>query len=119
MKKTAALILALLMLFTCASCTGNPDEAEAAIIAFYSIKSAEGEFIVEVQDLGGVYDELYDEDGIYITFKGSDEKIYDKEGNELTREDLNYGDTLEIHYDGELHRKNPKTIKAYKVVKVS
>lgn len=119
MKKTAALILALLMLFTCASCTGNPDEAEAAIIAFYSIKSAEGEFIVEVQDLGGVYDELYDEDGIYITFKGSDEKIYDKEGNELTREDLNYGDTLEIHYSGELSRKNPKTIKAYKVVKVS
>lgn len=118
MKKAFALFLSVLMLFTLASCGGNTaDEEDAAIIAFYSIKSIEGEFIVEVQDLGGVYDELYDKDGIYIKFSGGEE-IYDKEGNKITQEDLNYGDTLEIHYNGKLHRKNPKTILASKIVKV-
>lgn len=118
MKKVLALLFSVLMLFTLASCGGNSDKDEdAAIIAFYSVNSAQGEFIVEVQDLGGVYDELYDKDGIYIKFAGG-EKIYDKEGNKLSRDDLNYGDTLEIHYNGELYRKNPKTIKATKIVKI-
>ncbi|MBR6531729.1 MAG: hypothetical protein IKT61_04445 [Clostridia bacterium] len=119
MKKAFALFLSVLMLFTLASCGGNTaDDDAAAIIAFYSIKSVEGEFIVEVQDLGGVYNELYDKDGIYIKFTGA-EAIYDKDGNKLDRDDLNYGDTLEVHYNGELYRKNPKTIKASKIVKVS
>lgn len=119
MRKALALIFSAVMLFMLASCTGNPSaDADAAIVAFYSVKSAEGEFIVEVQDLGGVYSELYDKDGIYIMFAGSGEEIYDNEGNKLTRDDLNYGDTLEIHYNGELHRKNPKTIKATKIVKI-
>lgn len=119
MKKALALFFAVIMLFSLASCGGNPSaDADAAIIAFYSVKSAEGEFIVEVQDLGGVYSELYDKDGIYIKFAG-DEELYDAEGNKLTREDLNYGDTLEIHYNGELYRKNPKTIKATKIIRIA
>ncbi len=118
MKKITAFLLAILMLFTCAACDTSDEENKAAIIAFYSVKSAGGEFIVEVQDLGGVYTELYDQEGIYIKFKGS-EKIFDSEGNEISRDDLIIGDTLEIHYDGTLSSKNPKTIKAYKVVKVS
>ncbi len=118
MKKITALLLAALMLFACVACDTSDSENEAAIIAFYSVKSADGEFIVEVQDLGGVYDELYDKDGIYIKFKGS-EKIYDAEGNKISRDDLIIGDTLEIHYNGELSSKNPKIITAYKVVKVS
>lgn len=116
MKKVSALIFAVLMLFTCVACAETPTE-DAAIIAFYSVKSAEGEFIVEVQELGGVYTELYDKEGIYIQFADG-EAIFDSEGNKLSQEDLAYGDTLEIHYSGELHRKNPKTIKAYKIVKV-
>ncbi|MBQ3129008.1 MAG: hypothetical protein IJC13_08250 [Clostridia bacterium] len=119
MKKAFALFLSVLMLFSLAACGNNLSKDEdAAIVAFYSVKSAEGEFIVEVQNLGGVYSELYDENGIYIKFAGSGEEIYDKEGNKLSREDLNYGDTLEIHYNGELYRKNPKTIKATKIVKI-
>ncbi len=118
MKKIAALMLAVLMLFTCAACGSSSDDEKAAIIAFYSVKSVDGEFIVEVQDLGGVYTELYDTNGIYIKFSGS-EKIYDSEGNKISRDDLIIGDTLEIHYNGKLSSKNPKTIKADKVVKVS
>ena len=119
MKKALALFFAVLMLFSLASCGGNTAaDTDAAIMAFYSVKSAEGEFIVEVQDLGGVYTELYDKNGLYIKFAGKEE-IYDAEGNELTREDLNYGDTLEIHYNGELYRKNPKTIKATKIIRIA
>lgn len=117
MKKLTAFLLAVMMAFVCAAC-GGTNEEEATILAFYSIKSAQGEFIVEVQDLGGVYSELYDKNGIYITFKGSGEKIYDSEGKEISRDALNYGDTLEIHYNGKLSSKNPKTIKATKVVLV-
>ncbi len=120
MKKFAALILAVMMLFTCAACaddTGYNEENPASIMAFYSIKSVEGDFIVEVQDLGGVYSELYDKDGIYIKFTG-DEAIFDKDGNAIKREDLNYGDTLEIQFNGKLSGKNPKTIKAYKIIKI-
>lgn len=116
MKKLTAFLLAVMMIFVCAAC-GDTTEEEASIIAFYSIKSVQGEFIVEVQDLGGVYSELYDKDGIYIKFKG-EEKIYDAEGNEITREDINYGDALQIYYNGKLSSKNPKTIKAEKIVVV-
>lgn len=118
MKKLTAFLLAVMMIFVCAACGSTADEEEATILAFYSIKSAQGEFIVEVQDLGGVYSELYDKDGIYITFKGSGEKIYNSEGKEISRDELNYGDTLKIHYNGKLSSKNPKTIKATKVVLV-
>lgn len=50
--------------------------------------------------------------------KGSGEKIYNSEGKEISRDELNYGDTLKIHYNGKLSSKNPKTIKATKVVLV-
>ncbi len=117
MKKVTALLLAVMMLFACVSCGEKEPEVLSTIQATYSVKSLEGEFIVEVQDLGGVYSELYDKDGIYIKFKNG-EKIYDAEGNEISREDLLVGDTLEIHYNGKLKDKNPKTIEAYKIEKV-
>lgn len=116
MKRIVASVLAVLMLFMCAACSNETDEV-AVIQATYSIKSLSGEFIVEVQDLGGVYSELYDTEGIYIKFNG-EEKIYDAEGNEISREDLVVGNTLEIHYSGKLSKKNPKVITAYKVVKI-
>lgn len=116
MKKVTALLLAVMMIFSCAACSGDPEEL-SVIQATYSIKSAEGEFIVEVQDLGGIYSELYDPEGIYITFKDG-EKIYDLDGNEISRDDLIIGDTLEIHYNGKLKDKSPKTIEAYKIVKI-
>ncbi len=119
MKKLTALILAVLMLVLCTACGSSEYSDEATIIASYSVKSADGDFIVEVQDFSGVYEELYDPNGIYIKFKGSKDRIYDSEGNELTRDDLLIGDTLEIHYSGKLASENPKTIKAAKVVKVS
>lgn len=120
MKKIISLTLVVLMgLFMLTSCgTASDDEANAStIIANYSIKNADDDknFIVEVQDLGGVYKELYDKDGLYIKFVGGKDKIYDADGKELTREDLTTGATLEISYDGKLAKKSPKTIKAYKV----
>ncbi len=117
MKKTAALLLLVFMLLACVGCGAKEPEVISTIQATYSIKSIEGEFIVEVQDLGGVYSELYDENGIYIKFK-DEEKIYDKDGKEISRSDLVIGDMLEIHYNGKLSKKNPKTITAIKVVKV-
>ena len=120
MKKIISLTLVVLMgLFMLTSCGTTADDVENAstIIANYSIKNAEDDknFIVEVQDLGGVYKELYDKDGLYIKFVGGKDKIYDADGKELTRDDLVTGATLEISYDGKLAKKSPKTIKAYKV----
>ncbi len=118
MKKVSAFLLAVMMLFMCASCGDKEPEEVSTIQATYSVKSMQkNEFIVEVQDLGGVYSELYDEIGIYITFDKS-EKIYEADGTEISSKDLLPGDTLEIHYSGKLHKNSPKTIKAYKVVRI-
>lgn len=118
MKRFPAFLIAVLMLLTLCSCGGSGEkQANAEIMASYSVKATEKDFIVEVQKLGGVYDELYDEKGIYIKFSG-DEEIYDKDGNKIERKDLFIGDTLKITYDGTLAKKNPKTIKAVKVQKV-
>ena len=120
MKRVISLTLVVLMgLFILTSCgTTADDEANAStIIANYSIKNSEDDksFIVEVQQLGGVYNDLYDKDGLYIKFVGGKDKIYDAEGKELTRDDLTIGATLEISYDGKLAKKSPKTINVYKV----
>lgn len=118
MKKVFSAILVLSMLFMLCSCKdSNADEGSSAIIGFYSVNATEDDFIVVVQNLGGVYDELYDENGIHIKFKG-DDVIFDSEGNEISRADLKIGDALEITYDGTLAKKNPKTIKALKVKKI-
>ena len=120
MKKIVSIALVVFMgLFLFSSCGSNSDGEENAntIIANYSINNTDDskDFIVEVQDLGGVYSDLYDKNGLYIKFKGGSDKIFDAYGNELSREDLTIGATLEISYDGKIVKDNPKTIKAYKV----
>lgn len=113
----ALIVLMSLVLFSSCDSTANDTTEASTIIANYSIKNSEDDknFIVEVQNLGGVYEDLYDEDGLYIKFVGGKDKIYDTDGKELTRDDLKTGTTLEISYNGKLAKKNPKTIKAYKV----
>lgn len=118
MKRFLAAVTACLMLFMCSACGSQSDKEVCSIVANYSVKSENGEFVVEVQNLGGVYDELYDTNGIYIIFKGGSDEIYDKNSNKISRDDLSYGDSLEIQYDGTLNKENPKTIKAYKVIKM-
>ncbi|HAX82939.1 MAG TPA: hypothetical protein DCY15_00050 [Ruminococcaceae bacterium] len=120
MKRVISLtLIALMGLFMLTSCgtTANDEANASTIIANYSIKNSEDDksFIVEVQQLGGVYDDLYDKDGLYVRFVGGKDKIYDADGKELTRADLAIGATLEISYDGKLAKNSPKTIKAYKV----
>ncbi len=120
MKKiVSVMLIALTGLFLLCSCGASTADVENAstIIANYSIKNSDDDksFIVEVQDLGGVYEKLYDKDGLYIKFVGGKDKIYDADGKELSRDDLTVGATLEISYDGKLAKDSPKTIKAYKV----
>ena len=120
MKKIVSVALVVFMaLFLFSSCGGNlsGEKNASTIIANYSINNSEDskDFIVEVQDLGGVYSNLYDKNGLYVKFKGGSDRIYDADGNELSREDLVIGATLEISYDGKIVKDNPKTIKAYKV----
>lgn len=120
MKKIVSIALVVFMgLLLLSACSSNSEDEKNAntIIANYSINNSEDskDFIVEVQDLGGVYSDLYDKNGLYVKFKGGSDKIYDADGNELSREDLAVGTTLEISYDGKIVKDNPKTIKAYKV----
>lgn len=120
MKKIVSVILialaGLFLLCSCGASTANEENA-STIIANYSIKNSDDDksFIVEVQNLGGVYEELYDENGLYIKFVGGKDKIYDADGKEISRANLTVGATLEISYDGKLAKNSPKTIKAYKV----
>lgn len=123
MKKIVSILLIALMgllLLTSCGATADKEKNASTIIANYSIKNADDDknFIVEVQDLGGVYKDLYDKDGLYVKFVGGKDKIYDADGKELTRDDLVTGATLEISYDGKLAKKSPKTIKAYKVTMI-
>ncbi|MBQ7549851.1 MAG: hypothetical protein IJT03_09130 [Clostridia bacterium] len=127
-KRISALIIACLLTFGCCSCSfSGSDKIDvskkqtddvSSIMASYSVNSTKDDFIVMVQDLGGVYKELYDEKGIHIKFKGGFDQIFDKNGNRLSRENLNYGDTLEIQYSGKLTKNDPKTITAYKVIRI-
>lgn len=121
MRRIVSVCLIVLMgLLTLTSCGNSQKEEDACtIVANYSIRNfdddaTDKEFIVEVQNLGGVYKELYDENGLYIKFKNG-EKIVDAEGNDVQRSDLKAGTTLQISYDGKLTKNNPKTIKAYKI----
>lgn len=121
MKRLISILLititGLLLISGCGSNEPKDGEQVNTIIANYSIKNTDDskDFIVEVQDLGGVYSELYDKDGLYVKFKGGSDQIFDKKGNELSRKSLQIGATLQISYDGKLIKNNPKTIKAYKV----
>ena len=95
MKKIVSIALVVFMaLFLFSSCGGNSsgEENASTIIANYSINNSEDskDFIVEVQDLGGVYSDLYDKNGLYVKFKGGSDKIYDADGNEIV---LNPGKT--------------------------
>lgn len=120
MKRIVSLAIVVLMsltLFSSCGTTAEKTEQTSTIIANYSIKNADDDkdFIVEVQNLGGVYEDLYDKDGLYVKFVGGKDKIYDADGKELTRDNLETGATLEISYNGKLAKNSPKTIKAYKV----
>lgn len=112
MKKILAAFMALAMLFMLSSCKSK-DEPLPEIIASFSRYENE-EFVVFVQDLGGVYDELYDEDGLYVKL-AKDAKIYDADGNEIKAEDLRNGQTIAVTYSGKLVKKHPKTIKVYEI----
>lgn len=121
MKRLVSLTLvAVMCLCLFASCGSQEPEETSTIIANYSIKNSEDskDFIVEVQKLGGAYTELYDENGLYIVFKGGSDEIYDADGSRLSRDDLTVGATLQISYNGKLYKKSPKTIKAYKVTRI-
>ena len=118
MKRVFAVLLAVSMLFMLCSCKEKAPAEECAVVASFSVKSTDKDFIVEVQNLGGVYEELYDKEGLHIKFAGGKDVILDKDGNPISRDDLEFGDTLRINYDGTLAKKNPKTIKAVSVEKI-
>lgn len=118
MKKATAVFVIFALIFSLAACSDSSEKGQASIMASYSIKSTADDFIVEVQNLGGVYDELYDTEGIYIVFSGEDE-IYDADGKKISRSELNIGSTLQIDYSGKLEKKKPKTIQAYKITVIA
>lgn len=123
MKKIASFLIAAVMLFACVACEKEPEDIESLdrIQVSYSVKNGDsGEFIVEIQEILAEvepYKNLYSPDGLYIKMSKK-AKIYDADGNEIEQKSLMPGDTLEIYYDGSLESNSPKTIKAYKIVKI-
>lgn len=112
LKKILAVLTALTMLFMLVSCTGK-DEPLPEIIASF-VHCENDDFVIYVQNLGGVYDELFEESGLHVKLV-KDAKIYDAEGNEIKKEDIRNGQTLKVAYSGKLVKKNPKTIKVYEI----
>ncbi len=118
MKKIIAVVMVLAMLFGCVACTSGKKHATDEtyeIMANFSKLDDRGNIVVMVQDLGGVYEELYSQDGLVLKFIGSDDEIYDDKGNKMDVDKFNCGDSVKITYDGKLAKNNPKTIKVYKV----
>lgn len=116
MKRTVAVILAVLaMLFVFTSC-GSDKMPQDQIVGFYSVHSTDKDFMVHFDSKVGAYAELYDENDVHIKLK-SGAKILDAQGNEIKASDINIGEALVITYDGKLAKKNPKTIEAYKIQK--
>lgn len=117
MKKIIAAVVSVIIVLGLTAC-GEKETPEkyAAVVGAYSINSTDKKFILEVQDLGGIYSEVYDKNGVIIEFYGGKDNIYDKDGKRISRSDLTIGSTLEVQYDGTLAKNNPKTIKAYKII---
>ena len=124
MKKVAAFLLAVMMLIACVGWEKEPENLEELdkIQVSYSVKNeTSSDFIVDIQEIlvnVEPYKSLYSKDGLYVQMS-KNAKIYDVNGNEIEEEDLVRGDTLEIYYDGTIERNNPKTIKAYKIVRIA
>lgn len=116
MKRLIAAFCVIVMVFSLSACNSKKaaNEEYDQIIASYSKKIDDKVCLVRVQNLGGVYDELYDKDGLKVKLY-SKAKILDAEGKEISIDDLFVGNTLIISYDGTLSKKNPKTIKAYEI----
>lgn len=111
-KKVLAVLMALTMLFLLASCSGKNEPYPEIMASFVHCEN--DDFVIYVQNLGGVYDELFEEDGLHVKLV-KNAKIYDIDGNEINKEDIRTGQTLKIAYSGKLVKKNPKTIKVYEI----
>lgn len=129
MKRIFSVLLAVAMLVSLAACSGSPtytpEQVEemvetgemGTIQAFYSVRNAEdgkGDFYVQFNSaLEEVFD-FYSEDGTLVEFDGK-VVVYDREGNEVPRSEIAYGQALIIAFNGEAESTDPPTIKAYKV----
>lgn len=129
MKRIFAVLLAFVIVASLAACSGAPsytpqqvDEMVetgemGTIQAFYSIKNSpdgKGDFYVQFNSaLESVFD-FYSEDGTLVEFDGK-VIVYDSEGNEVPRSEIEYGQALIIVFNGEAEDVDPPTIKAYKV----
>ena len=83
MKKLFAVFCIIVMVFSLSACGSKKAENEELnqIFASYSEKLGSKSCVVMVQKLGGVYDELYDEDGLKVKLD-SKAKILDADGKE-------------------------------------
>lgn len=136
MKKIIAFVLSLVLLLSLASCKGgNPykritdEEIEIKVDegslqklnCYYSVDNdnREDEEIL-VHFPADIYDSkkdvFYDENNeTHIVFYG-DKVFYDKEtGKEISEDNLEYGQLLEVVYNGEAFSSDPVTVKAVKV----
>ncbi len=129
MKRIIAILLALVMLFSLAACSSTPgytpeqvDEMVetgemGTIQAFYSVRNSadgKGDFYVQFNSaLESVFD-FYSDNGTLVEFDGK-VAVYDKDGKEVPRSEIAYGQPLIIAFNGEAEDTDPPTIKAYKI----
>ena len=129
MKRIFAILLVLVMVASLAACSGGsaytPEQVDqmvetgemGTIQAFYSVRNSsdgKGDFYVQFNSaLESIFD-FYSEDGTLVKFDGK-VVVYDKDGNEVPRSEIAYGQPLIIAFNGEAEDTDPPTIRAYKV----
>lgn len=121
MKKIVAILMSVVLFFGCVACSSQkskiPDETFEVMGSFSRVE--DGKFIVMFQNLGGIYEELYDKNGTVLKFINGDDEIYDTDGKKIQASELLCGNTLKISYDGKVYDGKNKTMKVYSVTKIA
>lgn len=133
MKKFIALVLAAVLAASLCACSSNPytgvDDKEfskrfesgeyGTFIGFYSIKNEnrkDDEIWIQLST-AMENSPLYSADGTLVKLVG-DRTIYDENGEAISEDELEIGDTLVISYNLKTYGEDPVTVKAYKVEKM-
>jgi len=103
-----ALLALLLPLGACASTDGGDLPTNGDFSLQGVVRSVGDTFEVEMTDSEVAF-------GTYIVITHTATAYYDKNGNEITREDIGIGDCVTVKFNGQVMRSMPPQIVAYSI----
>lgn len=107
MKKIVFCIILIMSSFVLFSCKGE-DMDNVKMIAI--IQGIDDKIQIDVLESEYTF-------GVHLVITGEQTKYFDESGNQVTRNDLKIGDTIEIIYGGQVMMSYPPQIVALKISK--